>query len=219
MLGLRRDRVSIVVNRDLAGAFGDARDQGARPTCLAFASSDCHAAMLGPWDPLSCEWIYHRAQARSGRSPADGATLESMLEALRHDGQPIEAEWPYQPTVVEPWTPPAGSPAVFRAAGEATAADVDAVVAMLDSGRPAVMLMTLSRSFYLPDPDGVVRAAAGELPDPAVRHAVVRPRMALSMAGRRCASGTAGGLDGGRMAPPGWTVIFWPRVSSRRLGY
>ncbi len=173
MLGLRRDRVSIVVNRDLAGAFGDARDQGARPTCLAFASSDCHAAMLGPWDPLSCEWIYHRAQARSGRSPADGATLESMLEALRHDGQPIEAEWPYQPTVVEPWTPPAGSPAVFRAAGEATAADVDAVVAMLDSGRPAVMLMTLSRSFYLPDPDGVVRAAAGELPDPAVRHAVV----------------------------------------------
>lgn len=173
MLGWRLDRMSIVVSRDLALAFGDPRDQGARPTCLAFASSDCHAATLGPWKPLSCEWIYHRAQVRSGRSHADRATLGSMLDALRHDGQPIEAEWPYQQTVVEPWTPPAGSPTVFRAVGQTVTADVDAVVALLDSGRPAVMLMTLSRSFYLPDPDGVVRAAADELPDPAVRHAVV----------------------------------------------
>ncbi|WP_262503854.1 C1 family peptidase [Sphingosinithalassobacter sp. CS137] len=165
--------MSIVVSRDLASAFGGARDQGARPTCLAFASSDCHAATLGPWEPLSCEWIYHSAQARSGRSHFDGATLGSMLEALRHDGQPVESEWPYQQMVVEPWTPPAGSPTVFRAVGETTTADVDAVVALLESGRPAVMLMTLSRSFYLPDSDGVVRAAADELPDPAVRHAVV----------------------------------------------
>lgn len=165
--------MSIVVSMDLTPAFGGARDQGARPTCLAFASSDCHAATLGPWEPLSCEWLYYRAQVRAGRSHADGATLGSMLDALRHDGQPIEAEWPYQQTVAEPWTPPVGSPAVFRAGGQILTPDFDSVVALLESGRPAIMLMTLSRSFYLPDPDGVVRAAADELPEPAVRHAVV----------------------------------------------
>jgi len=165
--------VAIVVHRDLASAFGPSRDQGARPTCLAFAASDCHAAIRGAWNPLSCEWIYHRAQARSGRSHADGATLGSMLDALRLDGQPIEAAWPYQQVVIEPWAPPAGSPNVFRTAGATAAADVDSIVALLDSGRPAVMLMNLSRSFFRPDPDGVVRAAADERPDPAVRHAVV----------------------------------------------
>ena len=165
--------MSIVVSRDLGPAFGGPRDQGPRPTCLAFASSDCHAAGLGPWEPLSCEWIYHRAQARSGRSHGDGATLGSMIEALRHDGQPIEAEWPYQQTVADPWVPPATSPTVFRALGGVVAADFDSVVALLNAARPAVMLMTLSRSFYLPDPDGVVRAPADELPDPAIRHAVV----------------------------------------------
>jgi hypothetical protein len=170
---LQRDRVVIVVKKDLAPAFGTARDQGARPTCLAFAASDCHAASLAPWEPLSCEWIYYRAQARSGRSPAEGATLGSMLDALRRDGQPIEAAWPYQQTVAEPWAPPTGSPKLFRTVGELTTADVDTVVGLLDSGRPAVVLMTLSRSFYVPDPDGVVRAAADERPDPMVRHAVV----------------------------------------------
>jgi hypothetical protein len=170
---LQRDRVSIVIKKDLAPAFGSARDQGARPTCLAFAASDCHAATLGAWEPLSCEWIYYRAQARCGRSHADGATLGSMLDALRHDGQPIEAAWPYQPTVAEPWAPPTGSPTLFRTVGELTTADVDMVVALLDSGRPTVVLMTLSRTYYVPDPDGVVRAAADEQPDPVVRHAVV----------------------------------------------
>jgi hypothetical protein len=165
--------VAIVVHKDLASAFGPSRDQGARPTCLAFAASDCHAAVRSTWDPLSCEWIYHRAQVRSGRSHADGATLGSMLDALRLDGQPIEAAWPYQQKVTEPWAPPAGSPTVYRSACSTAAADVESIVALLDSGRPAVMLMNLSRSFFMPDPDGVVRATIDERPDPEVRHAVV----------------------------------------------
>lgn len=163
----------IVVHRDLAPAFGAARDQGARPTCLAFAASDCHAAQRGPWDPLSCEWLYNRAQTRSGRSHADGATLGSLLDALRLDGQPLEAVWPYEPVVVEPWAPPAVSPLLYRRGGTALGPDFDAIVALLEAGRPAVLLMELSPSFFAPDTDGVVRPAAGERPDPAVRHAVV----------------------------------------------
>ncbi len=38
-----------VVQQDLRFRFGTARDQGARPTCLAFAASDTHAALRTPW--------------------------------------------------------------------------------------------------------------------------------------------------------------------------
>ena len=34
----------IAVECDLGSLFGAARDQGDRPTCLAFAASDAHAA-------------------------------------------------------------------------------------------------------------------------------------------------------------------------------
>ena len=76
---------------DLRSLFGDARDQDQRPTCLAFAASDAHAALRSPWRPLSVEFAFYHAQRRAGRTPHVGATLPAMLEALREDGQPIEA--------------------------------------------------------------------------------------------------------------------------------
>lgn len=47
------------------------------------------------------------------------------------------------------------------------------MIARLDEGRPVILMMTLSRSFYGPDPDGVVRPVRDERPDPALRHAVL----------------------------------------------
>ena len=79
---------STTIKTDLRRLFGPVRDQGQRPTCLAFAASDVHAALRGAWSPLSCEYIFFRAQQRSKRKPTEGATLPSMLEALRDDGQP-----------------------------------------------------------------------------------------------------------------------------------
>jgi hypothetical protein len=83
------------IETDLRPLFGPARDQGERPTCLAFAASDAHAGLRADWVPLSCEFAFYHAQRRSNSSPLQGATLESILEALRHDGQPAEAGWPY----------------------------------------------------------------------------------------------------------------------------
>jgi hypothetical protein len=86
--------MTIKIKKDLRHLFGPVRDQGQRPTCLAFAASDTHAALRGAWEPLSCEYIFFHAQRRAGRTAKDGATLPSMLEALRQDGQPHEAGWP-----------------------------------------------------------------------------------------------------------------------------
>lgn len=160
---------------DLRSQFGPARDQGARPTCLAFATSDAHAALRQAWSPLSCEFVFYHAQRRAGRLPSSGAVLPAMLTALKLDGQPVESDWPYLdalPRELDAYGPPA-QVAVYRRNGEPRPEDIDEVIARLDAGFASLLLMTISDAFYLPDGLGVVRAPPGEGPDPTRRHAVV----------------------------------------------
>jgi hypothetical protein len=168
--------MTIAVMRDLRVMFGPARDQGDRPTCLAFAASDSHAALRDGWTPLSCEFAFYHSQRRSGRSPHVGATLSAMLDALRENGQPVESEWPYLaavPNDLNAWAPPESIDAVYRRAGERRGKDFDEIIELLDDGHPALVLMMLSDAFYVPNARGVVVAPIGEGPDPQRRHAVV----------------------------------------------
>jgi hypothetical protein len=166
----------IAVSVDLRPLFGAARNQGPRPTCLAFAASDAHAGLRSGWVLLSCEYLFYHAQRRARRPPSKGAVLSSVLDALRNDGQPEEEGWPYlAATPVDPsaWVPPADIGRLFGRAGEESHATVDRVIYELDQGRPVIILLTLSRAFYAPTAQGVVHPASGEVPEPARRHAVV----------------------------------------------
>ncbi len=166
----------IVVSIDLRSRFGPARNQGPRPTCMAFAASDTHAGLRTGWVPLSCEYAFYQAQRRAGRPPSTGALLSSMLEALREDGQPEEGGWPYlatPPADAVSWRPPAEVGALFGRNGEKVVHGLDRVIGELDQGRPVILLLTLSRAFYARHPQGVVDPAAGETPEPQRRHAVI----------------------------------------------
>jgi hypothetical protein len=110
----------IVVSVDLRSEFGPVRDQGPRPTCLAFAASDVHAGLRPGWVSLSCEYAFYHSQRRAGRPPSRGALLSSTLDALREDGQPEEIGWPYLPaTPTDPasWAPPATVGTLFGYGG------------------------------------------------------------------------------------------------------
>jgi hypothetical protein len=160
---------------DLRNQFGPVRDQGARPTCLAFAASDSHAGLRAGWDPLSCEFAFYHAQRRAGRSPTQGAVLPAMLDALRGDGQPHEAGWPYLASApVDPvlWSPPPAVGNCYGRNGVTGGLDPAGVRSMLALARPIVLLTMLSASFYLPV-TGVIDPAQGEAPEPSQRHAVV----------------------------------------------
>src|SRR3984885_8687987 len=101
---------------DLRGNFGPARDQSPRPTCMAFAASDAHAAARTGWAPLSVEWACYHALNREGGLPDDGVTLGAILATIKFDGQPVEAEWPYiktEITNVNSWKPPKPSNRLF----------------------------------------------------------------------------------------------------------
>ena len=166
----------ITISIDLRAMFGPARDQGARPTCLAFAASDSHAALRDGWVPLSCEYAFYQAQKRSGRPPSGGAPLDSMLDALREDGQPEESGWPYltrTPTDMGLWRPPREVGPLFGRNGAMATHSLDRVIQELEQGRPVIILVMLSRSFYQRNPQGVVDPAADEKPEPQRRHAVV----------------------------------------------
>jgi hypothetical protein len=107
---------SLSVLVDLRSMFGPARNQGPRPTCMAFAASDTHAALRHSLSPLSCEYAFYHAQRRSGRPPSRGALLSSTLDALREDGQPEEPGWPYLATTpldISSWVPPTEIGALF----------------------------------------------------------------------------------------------------------
>lgn len=167
--------VTVEVDVDLRREFGPVRDQGRRPTCLAFAASDSHAAVRAGWEPLSSEFAYFHAQRRAGRSPTQGAELGAMLEALRVDGQPVEAGWRYLDAVpkdLAAWVPPVSVGERFGRDGVASDGDLGGVRSRLAVGCPVVVLTTLSRSFFMPV-DGVVDAVPGELPESSQRHALV----------------------------------------------
>lgn len=166
----------IEVKTDLRGSFGPARDQGPRPTCLAFAASDAHAGLRDGWVPLSCEYLFYQAQRRGGRPPTVGALRPLMLAALREDGQPEESAWQYLSTTpADPanWNPPVPIGKCFGRNGAISNDDLTAVCELLDKHNPVILHLALSDSFYTPDPEGVVTPAPGERPDPNRRHAVV----------------------------------------------
>lgn len=166
----------IVVYIDLRSEFGRARNQGPRPTCLAFATSDAHAGLRSGWAPLSCEYAFYHAQRRAGRPPRKGALLSSMLDVLREDGQPEESGWPYLPTTptdLASWMPPATVGTLFGRSGEKAGASIDQIIDEMNKGRPVIVLLTLSPAFYKPTPQGVIHPAASEVPQPERRHAVI----------------------------------------------
>ena len=168
--------MAVTVLLDLRPLFGSARDQGVRPTCLAFAASDAHAAARGlPTDLLSVEWAYYHAVRRDAGRPGDGSTLGGMLDGIRLDGQPVETAWPYSArSDPDPasWAPPPGVTKLFRR--DAAVRDpcrMDDVVATIAAGTPSLLVMTISDAFYVPGRDGVV--AAEEPTDPGRVHAVL----------------------------------------------
>jgi len=165
--------MAVTISCDLRHMFGPVRDQGARPTCLAFAASDAHAGARPDWTPLSSEYAYYHAVRRGG-GPNDGATLGGMLAAIREDGQPPEEVWPYMNNVPQDavlWKPPSGAAPLYRRNAAPNSAAVAMLLDRLDAGVPVIVTMYLSPAFYRPDGNGIV--AANELPDRERRHAVI----------------------------------------------
>ena len=167
----------IQIATDLRSLFGPVRDQGARPTCLAFAASDCHAGLRKGWHPLSCEYAFYNAQRRAGQPPDRGARLTPMLDALREDGQPKEDSWPYldkTPQDLASWSPPRSIGELFGRKGNTILTTVDQIFVEINQGRPVILLLKLCAAFFNANPDTmVIDAKVSAMSATPPRHAII----------------------------------------------
>jgi hypothetical protein len=166
--------MSVSIIRDLRAGFGDVRDQGSRPTCLAFAASDTHAALFQPFQPFSVEYLYYHAVRRSfGQDLRKGITANAAADALLNDGQPYESQWPYQNTPAAALS--IGSPPdtfqVFRRNLPIDGKSFDQICVLVEAGHPVLLCIRISESFYMPDLDGLVERKTSD-PDTG-NHAVI----------------------------------------------
>lgn len=157
----------VAILRDLRAAFGETRDQGLRPTCIAFAASDLHAAVRAqPFRPLSVEHLYwHAVRHTLGGRPEDGVSLPAILDALDRDGQALEAGWPYLaalPSDLAAWRPPSTATPAFRCGAKRDTGTAERVIAALDDGRASLVALRIGANFFAPV-DGVIAPEADEL--------------------------------------------------------
>ncbi len=167
--------ININVTHDLSHLFGPIRDQGFRPTCLAFATSDVHAAVRSGNEVLSTEYIHYHAHVHGCTSISEGTTLPNILKALESDGQPKETDWPYTPTKppdLSSWSPPADIAELFCRASEHLQTHTKEVFNAVQCGHPTVLLTYLSPSFFAGATNGVIDFSSAEPPDPNKRHAL-----------------------------------------------
>jgi len=128
------------------------RDQKRRPTCLAFSASDAHAMVHPkPMADLSVEYAHYSACRRMPTfEPSNATTPAAMLEAIRRDGQPPEAAWPYLNTLpvdLSAYKPQASIAGIMSHAGEELSS-LDLAEDALLAGWPVIMGVALSEAFY-----------------------------------------------------------------------
>lgn len=141
--------MTLHIECDLRQTLGPVRDQGRRPTCLAFAASAAHEQARDAQRPLSPEWLYYHAAKRAGTGPRDGTTLPDTRHVLHQVGQPEETVWPYRGQVPDQqnWTPPTPGFPLFQCGSDKCAAEAGRIRALLDEGLPVVLALFVSSAF------------------------------------------------------------------------
>lgn len=96
--------MTIITEIDLRALHGSVRNQGHRPTCMAFALSDLNGHRHRQPAQLSAEHLYREAAGlMPGWRPGDGLDVDAALRAVSAPGQALEAAAPY--VAVEPTLP------------------------------------------------------------------------------------------------------------------
>lgn len=138
---------SLKINIDLRKAWCTVRDQCGRQACLACATSDAHAYSQKRDQPLSAEFLFfHAGQLMPGKDVSKGLTFTAVDQALQTEGQPDEADWPFEPAPPTAWMPPTVSQRWFGLLKRQVAA-VTQITKALESNTPVILGLRLTTDF------------------------------------------------------------------------
>lgn len=136
---------------DLRAILPPVRDQGPRPTCLAFAVTTSHEYERSASDPLSVESLHAGAKSRDGLDEKEGTTVPALLAALGEKGQCSEAAWPYNHP-----EPDLGKMIFYRARSEnvANSSLVEVIRQHLEADHLAVVGLSITQAWMQPTTAG-----------------------------------------------------------------
>lgn len=156
---------------DLRSTLAPIRDQGQRPTCVAFAVTAAHEAFRSDpslIDDLSEEALYWGCKCTDGNE-ISGTYFSSAAIAIGRWGQPLETEWPYEP--LRPlgiaYVPPtqAGGKGWYKSALRKISVLPNEIHKCIEDGVPVVLGLRIFDTFFHPDSAGHISN-----PQPGVRH-------------------------------------------------
>lgn len=156
----------IKATTDLSPAFGPIRDQGQRPTCLAFAASDLHAHAQQS-DHLSVDYLgYHTALSMAGIwQPGMGFSIDHLLLAVAAPGQPSELAYPYDPLDQQrPFVTPPSARELHTKAARHPVMNLADIAPTIRSGSPVGVVIAVTPSLHYPV-NGVVQYETAVFPD------------------------------------------------------
>lgn len=144
--------MTLTIDIDFRTDLGQVRDQGRRPTCLSFASSDAHRHRRRHPEPLCVEWLFYHVARHAGTGLHTGTTIPDTRGVLRALGQPEEKVWPYSPIppAEAEWRPPSPTPQLLSCNSAECGADLQVVGDQVDAAIPVVIGMFISTTFLSP---------------------------------------------------------------------
>jgi hypothetical protein len=123
-----------------------AGDQGGRLTCLSWSITAAHE-FTASGGPFSVEYLHWS----SGHYPGGRGTVLAAAEALRSDGQPEDAQWPYldyNDDAHPGYLPPSTVAGPFsKATVRLSNVDVDSLIGDLASNRLPVVALRVTDAF------------------------------------------------------------------------
>ncbi|CAB3760471.1 hypothetical protein B7G54_34780 [Burkholderia puraquae] len=146
--------------------LGPPRNQGRRPTCLVFTTSDLNA-FANATAHLSVEFLcHHAAKAEESWEPGDGFTVDQVFMAVASPGQPEEHIYPYRPDSQDAplQAPPIGLMPLYRSPSNKRALALSEVTALVRQGRAVGVVMAVTKSLFYPR-DGIVEFDPYVIPD------------------------------------------------------
>lgn len=156
--------IEVEVNH--SALLGPPRNQGRRPTCLAFTASDLNA-FANATAHLSVEFLcHHAAKVDGGWEPGDGFTVDQVFAAVMSPGQPEEVIYPYRAEAHDAplQAPPGGLMPLYRSPSNARALALSEVVALVRNGRAVGVVVAVTKSLFYPI-DGMVAFDPFVIPD------------------------------------------------------
>lgn len=154
-------------------SLGSPRNQGNRPTCLAFASSDLNKYINDVNAPLSVEYLCHSLAKNSPDwKPDKGFSMGAAISALQSPGQPEENLYPYlAAATATPLSPaPAGLAPLYTCKATKRNLSPDEIIATVTASSAVAIIVRVTQTFYKPA-KGIVEFSASYVPN--ALHALV----------------------------------------------